>query len=277
MESVDTRRYQSFQLLELFIDLIHGDLIRGDVACRRVADAFVSAYEDAIRWLVTEENTFTPALKGAINTYCARHVIRTAPELLIVSEKAVAAYKQIADVLFETEELLHMGKAMAYELSHLKRRLETKRFSRLVDLMADVVVAYMQKAFQQHEEAKASCMHLQKDPAFWVSVEKFCTSSTRIENEYITMDKKRQREEKKEEEVLQVDKNRVSKEAPMRGFSEELRLAISSPIKSHTTQALSTRFIACAQPSPSPPSIAEAEEEAKRSKEPVKCNWACLT
>ncbi|KAF8306880.1 TRF-Interacting Factor 2 [Trypanosoma cruzi] len=278
MERVDTRRYQSFQLLELFIDLIHGDLIRGDVACRRVADAFVSAYEDAIRWLVTEENTFTPALKGAINTYCARHVIRTAPELLIVSEKAVAAYKQIADVLFETEELSHMGKAMAYELSHLKRRLETKRFSRLVDLMADVVVAYMQKAFQQHEEAKASCMHLQKDPAFWVSVEKFCTSSTGIENEYITMDKKRQREEKKEEEVLQVDKNRVSKEAPVRGFSEELRLAISSPIKSHTTQAISTRFIVCAQPSPSPPSIAEAEEEeeAKRSKEPVKCTGRAL-
>ncbi|EKF31132.1 hypothetical protein MOQ_005036 [Trypanosoma cruzi marinkellei] len=280
MESVDARRYQSFQLLEPFIDLIYGDLICGDIACRRVADAFVSTYEDAIRWLVTEENTFTPALKGAINTYCARHVIRTAPELLIVSEKAVVAYKQIADVLCETEDMSDVGKAMAYELSHLRRRLETKRFSKLLDLMAEAVVAYMQKAFHQHEETKALCMDLQKDPAFWISVGKFCTASTCRENENITINKKRQREEEKEE-VLPVDKNTVSKEASVRGFSEQLRLAISSPIKNHTAHAINTRFIACAQPLSSSPSIAateekEKEKEAKRRTESVKCTGRAL-
>ncbi|PBJ80122.1 hypothetical protein BCY84_01911 [Trypanosoma cruzi cruzi] len=167
---------------------------------------------------------------------------------------------------------------MAYELSHLKRRLETKRFSRLVDLMADVCRCVHAKGIPAARGSKGVVYAFTKGPSILVSVEKFCTSSTGIENEYITMDKKRQREEKKEEEVLQVDKNRVSKEAPVRGFSEELRLAISSPIKSHTTQAISTRFIACAQPSPSPPSIAEAEEEeeAKRSKEPVKCTGRAL-
>ncbi|ESL05337.1 hypothetical protein TRSC58_07017 [Trypanosoma rangeli SC58] len=248
MESEDARRRHSLQLLELFIDLIHGDLVRKDAGCCRVADAFVAAYEDAIRWLVTKEQTFTSGLRGAINTYCARHVLRTAPELLITSETAAVSFKRIADILCEAEELSHVGNAMAHELSHLARRLETKRFARLLDLMGDAVVEYMRQAVQQHEVEWAACLTLQEEPAFWACVKRFSSAPTRMEEETGAVHRKRPREESE-----RVDHNTGSREAPLRGFSEELRFAMSSPVKVSPASAVGTRFIACAQPQSSPP------------------------
>ncbi|RNF24896.1 uncharacterized protein Tco025E_02411 [Trypanosoma conorhini] len=256
MEVGDARRRQSLQLLELFVDLIHGDLIRADAGCRRVADALVAAYEDAIRWLATEEQSFTPALRGAIDTYCARHVLRTAPELLITSQAAAASFKQIADVLCSAGELSHVGEAMARELSHLTRRLATKRFARLLDLMGDAVVAYMQKAAQQHARERAACTTLQEgEPAFWASVAQFSTAPTRTEGEAAVTREKRPREA-----AALADTDTGSKGGPARGFSEELRLAMSSPPKHPPANALSTRFIACAQPRSSPPAVSGTED-----------------
>ncbi|RNF06194.1 hypothetical protein TraAM80_04085 [Trypanosoma rangeli] len=270
MESEDAWRCHSLQLLELFIDLIHGDLVRKDAGCCRVADAFVAAYEDAIRWLVTKEQTFTSGLRGAINTYCARHVLRTAPELLITSETAAMSFKRIADILCETEELSHVGKAMAHELSHLARRLETKRFARLLDLMGDAVVEYMRQAVQQHEVEWAVCLTLREEPAFWACVKQFSTAPTRMEGETVAVHRKRPREE-----VELVDHNAGSREAPLHGFSEELRLAMSSPVRVSPASAVGTRFIACVQPKSSPPNVTWTEE-GKRGKESVKATGRAL-
>ncbi|KEG10422.1 hypothetical protein DQ04_03731040 [Trypanosoma grayi] len=253
------RRRQSFQIVELLVDLIYGDLVRGDRCCRRVADALIASYEDAIRWLVTREQTFNAALKGAINTYCARYVLRTAPELLIASKETAAAYTRIAAVLREGDGLTCIGEAMADELSHLTRRLETRRFARLLDLMGNAVVAYMRQASDQHEkkeEAPGEFLLRQQDqPAFWASVGRFAVEAP------LHGGHKRQREDEGQPAA-------TNGATPTRGFSEEIRLAMSSPVRTAAPPVVSPGLIACAQQQqqqqqqqPSPSSIEMPHEE----------------
>lgn len=257
MQTEQVRRDQSLQLIELFIDLIHGDLVRGDAACRYVADGIISAYEIAIRWLVTHEVTFTPALKGAINTYCARNVLRNAPELLISSDESAMAYQQIAAVLSEAEGMEQVGKAIADELSHLTHRLETKRFSRLLDLMGQAVITYMQQADQQHKAEKVSNVPVLEEPAFWTRLEQFVELPTRLLGD--------ERKKRKLKEENMAGENEISNQKPEQNFEEELRLAMYSPAKDHAASCKNNTFIACARPQSSlSSSIAATQTEESR-------------
>ncbi|ORC89669.1 uncharacterized protein TM35_000112030 [Trypanosoma theileri] len=262
------RQHQSLQIIELLIDLIHGDLVCGDKACRRVVDALIAIYENAIQTLVTNETLLTSSVKGAINAYCARHVLRAAPELLITSKEAAAAYKQIADVLINVEEMKDIGEAIAKELSHLTRRLETRRFSHLLDLMGIAVVLYMQKAAKEHEEEKAQgVLLLEPESAFWVSVKRFLaatiiiptTSPTRAtstegdmnnhnkspsNNNNNNNNRKSSKRVRVEEEDKEVS---ASNSTPPRGFSEEMRRVVISPIRDRRFLGINTQRLACAQ------------------------------
>ncbi|KAH9599432.1 hypothetical protein LSM04_000976 [Trypanosoma melophagium] len=271
------RQRQSFQIIEFLIDLIHGDLVHGDKACRLVVDALIAIYEDAIRKLVSNKTLLTPALKGAINAYCARHVLRAAPELLIASKEAAAAYKQIADVLIDVEEMQEIGETIAKELSHLTRRLETRRFSHLLDLMGTAVVLYMQKAAKEHEEEKTQgSVLLQVESAFWVSVKRFLETTTTTTNgdmnnnnnsNYNNNNNNSNSNKKKENNCksnkrLRLEDGEVlaSSVTSPRSFSEEMRRVVISPVRDTRIPVINIQRLACVQ-QPEIPSSTDLQQK----------------
>ncbi|GET89255.1 hypothetical protein, conserved [Leishmania tarentolae] len=86
--------------IDPLIDLIHGDLVLEDICCQRVAVAFVEHHEAALRRLVTS-HTLPSGLEKAIESYCVRSYLLSAPELLTESHEVAQMLKRLADTLTE--------------------------------------------------------------------------------------------------------------------------------------------------------------------------------
>ncbi|KAK7194569.1 hypothetical protein NESM_000374700 [Novymonas esmeraldas] len=90
-------------VVEPLIDLIHGDVVLGDVCCRRVADALVGCHEMTLRSLVLSR-TLPSGLEGAIETYCVRSYLMNAPALITQSHEVARMLERLADTLIEVAE-----------------------------------------------------------------------------------------------------------------------------------------------------------------------------
>ncbi|KAG5477555.1 hypothetical protein CUR178_05260 [Leishmania enriettii] len=176
-------------LIEPLIDLIHGDLVLGDICCRRVADAFVAHHEAALRRVVTG-HALPNGLEKAIETYCVRSCLLNRPELLTQSHDVAQMLQRFADTLIEAaraskgeqvceghetqnkrsegkearpplEEVAEMetgssaylqatsGETIKEDVAALQAQPEAQRCARLINCLGEVVLGYIMVAAQQ--------------------------------------------------------------------------------------------------------------------------------
>ncbi|SCU69905.1 uncharacterized protein TEOVI_000147400 [Trypanosoma equiperdum] len=170
-EDVQQKR-NSHQVIALFIDVMHGDVVLNDTACRCVADAIAAAYEMPLRHIVGQDPELSAPLRGAINVYMAKRDLRSVPEILSMSKDAATQYTMVAEALSVQPMTADLGKAMLEEVLYLTEHVDLQRFERLKSIMNSIVINLMRHAATEFQQGGNDGTQA----VFWLSVLRFIST-----------------------------------------------------------------------------------------------------
>lgn len=143
-------------MLELLLDMMHGDLVLHDPCCRHVGEALVTEHEMVLHLLATS-GALPEGLERAIEMYGMRHAVFNAPVLVRSSSAVATALKAVAHQLKEEGDpaLASAGAFLSKTIAALHKRLETKRSAELIVALDEVILAYMVVAAEQSAAEQA--------------------------------------------------------------------------------------------------------------------------
>ncbi|CCW64369.1 unnamed protein product [Phytomonas sp. EM1] len=156
----------------MLMDVMYADIVLRDRCCGRVGDALIAEHEPVLRGLVSS-GKLPSGLEKAIETYCIRHFLSCAPELVLTAPSAVEGLLQLAQSLQERrhetpvrlsttsltkekdkgilEPMWRIGKSILEDVKQLRITMCIEYHEHLIDALGEAVLGFIMQAAAECE------------------------------------------------------------------------------------------------------------------------------
>ncbi|CCW70957.1 unnamed protein product [Phytomonas sp. Hart1] len=167
----------AFFIIEILMDIMYADIVLQDRCASCTGNALIAKHGPTLRELVSSRK-LPFGLKKAIETYCIRHCLSCAPELILTAPSAMDGILQLAKCLqnehHETpvrpstrsssdkkeedvlEPMKRIGESIIEDTMQLKKSMDIERHKHLIGALGEVILRFI---FQ----AAAECEHEDRD------------------------------------------------------------------------------------------------------------------